>query len=317
MNFIRYENIVKHTKENNKYSITYLTQLFNYNNDYLKLPSFCYNPLTAICCFIPLPTRLIIGKSYVNENKIVKVNDEYTFMGTAGKRIVFADKILPFISHKHRSPIPFTFPVYDDNHIDILISNVFYYELTVGHVNNMQHWNSNDITVGYGSRSIPYKSHVGYHPNSFGYSLNTGAVTYYNKKKIEPPNSFDHNPICIKLRNSWAPGDTIGAGVIYIDTNVIKPFFTYNGSLIYEFENNILLTEYILPMIGYDFPYSINLNFSNQKFKFDIKSMIDKYSNNIISTNNSFMINQDISFYLNEEAYCPEIYQPNYMSIIY
>lgn len=297
MDFVKYEDLVRNTRKNNKYSTNYLTQLFNYNNDYLKLTSVCHNPLTAIKCFVPLPSRLILGKLYTN--KIVKVNDEYTFMGPPGKKIIFADKIIPFVSPKYQSSIPFSFPVYDDDHIEILLSNVFYYELTIGQENNLNtNWINNDVTVGFGSRDISYNSHVGNEPLSFGYSLTRGTIIYNDKQS-----GFDVHPTAIKVRNDWISNDTIGVGVIYLDTNLIKPFFTYNGSLIHESDHTILLNKPLLPMVGYDFPYSIKLNFSNDKFMFDIKSMIHQYSNNVISTNNSFVTDQDISVYLNDEPY--------------
>ena len=46
---------------------------------------------------------------YINDNKIIKVGNEYQFHGKQGNRIIFSDKILPF---ENKMPIPFSFPVY-------------------------------------------------------------------------------------------------------------------------------------------------------------------------------------------------------------
>ena len=41
-------------------------------------------------------------------------------------------------------------------------------------------------------------------------------------------------------------------------------------------------------MINYNYSYALDINFSKKKFKFDIQYLISQYSNNIISTKNSF-----------------------------
>ena len=65
----------------------------------------------------------------------------------------------------------------------------------------------------------------------------------------------------------------------------------------------IELNQNIFPIIGYDHPNSIQVNFSNNKFKFDLKKMLANHSSQIISTENSFIKDYDISLFLNELPY--------------
>jgi hypothetical protein len=54
------------------------------------------------------------------------------------------------------------------------------------------------------------------------------------------------------------------------------------------------------PIIGYDHSHSIEMNFSSKPFVYDIKKLILKNSDNVISTENTFISDYDIGHILNE-----------------
>ena len=290
MNFLSFNQIIANTRNNRQFPTKYLTDLFNYVNDNLNLPIKCDNPLTAIKCFIPLPSRLLLSELYTNSNSIIKINNEYQFHGLPGNRIIFSDKILPFQTNDIKMPIPFSFPIYDDEHIDIVLSNVFYYELTIDNKKNISAtWDQECISIGFGHKYSKFNSHVGWYDNSVGYHSDDGSIRKNNTSSSTIINC-----------NKWNPGDTVGAGIIFTKSNTIKPFFTFNGKIVYLFEKSFEIKNPYFPIIGYDHSHSIKLNFSTHKFKFNIKKFILENSNNSICTENTFSTNHDIGSYLNE-----------------
>ncbi len=313
MDNLQFSQIISETKSDKKFALKYLIKLFNYYNDNLTLPVNCSNPLTAIRCFAPLPTRLLLSEIYQNEHKIIKNNNEYQFHGKPGNRVVFADKILPFKYNDENQlsnlPIPFSFPLYENNEIEILLSNVFYYELTVCQTVNIQNnnwdntsgWFNECISIGFANKNTPFKTHIGWCGDSFGYHSDDGTVRYNNS-----------DASAIKISLSWQPGDTAGAGIIYVGANKIKPFFTLNGKLVYQYNNPIDISNPIFPAIGYDHSHSIKLNFSTEKFKFKLKKFIQSNSDIVISTKNSFIENYDIGNHLND---LPTNHNNNWMDV--
>ena len=292
MNLLNFDEIIKHAKQDSSFALNYLKELYNYNMDNLTLPLLCDNPLTAIKCFIPLPTRLLLNDElYNNDHKIIKLNDEYQFHGQSGNRIIFGDKILPFINDTIKLPIPFSFPIYTDTNVIFVLSNIYYYELSIENTQNItEPWYSECISIGFGNNNSLFESHVGWHADSIGFHSDDGSIRFNQSNTV----NTSYSP-------PWIPGDIIGAGIIYIDKNIIKPFFTFNGVIVYIADNPIKISVPYFPIIGYDHSHSIKLNFSNKQFKFDIKTMINKYSNIIISTDNIFLKNKDISILLNKE----------------
>jgi hypothetical protein len=293
MNYLNFNEIVLKAKNDREFPIKYLTDLFNYVNDNLNLPISCDTPLAAIKCFIPLPTRLLLSEIYSGQNKIVKLNNEYQFHGKIGlNRLVFSDKILPFLTNLNfiKFPIPFSFPIYNDKNVEIVLSNVYYYELTLDSKKNINFNSINEcVSIGFGHKFSNFNSHVGWYDDSFGYHSDDGSIRFNNT-----------NGMPIKTCNPWDIGDVIGAGIIFTGRNMILPFFTHNGKIVYQHDKPIEITQAYFPMIGYDHTHSIKLNFSTSKFKFNIKKFIHENSNNIISTENSFSTNHDISYFLND-----------------
>ncbi len=142
MNIFCFEKILNETKKDKKFSNNYLSDMYGYNMGFTSLIK-TNGALTAIKCFYPLPTRFLLSEIYSGINKIVKIKNEYQFHGISGNRIIFADKKLPFISDKLKYPIPFSFPVHNNsnNHeVEILISNVYYYEVTLLKTQNKSPW---------------------------------------------------------------------------------------------------------------------------------------------------------------------------------
>ena len=229
----------------------------NINNEYLT-----YN------CFYPLPTKLIINES---EHNIIENNNIYSIKNEGNKKILFANRILPSIN---KDPIPFSFPIIKNNELEIINTNIYYYELTILE-NLMNNFNNEICCIGYGPLNIIMNSYIGNDNNSIGYNLNSGEIIH-NKIK------YNYGLICKK-------NDTLGTGLIYISNNIYKPFFTYNGALLDIKLNNIYNFEdyNMVPLVEYNYPNKIKLNFSQEEFKFDIKNF--KFKSNILSQNNNFL----------------------------
>jgi|UniRef100_A0A6C0ECT7 hypothetical protein len=339
MNFLKFNEIINKSKENNLFSKIYLENLFNYfYNNILHIR--CEQPLLAIKSFIPLPSKLLLNENYINTNLIVFENNEYKFLGTNGNRNIFSNIILPFIDSNIDYPIPFTFYIYSNDsnnnnyssslpltykslkskninnqYIDIISSNIYYYELTIKYDQNINNFDMDEyISIGFGNKNLPINARLGSTNDSFGFNSDGSIVINYyvdlitdelNKKKSKIDKIFlkkVKKRIISKISTNWIPGDTIGAGIIYVDINKIKPFFTLNGKLIYMSNIIIELMDLFCPIIGYNHSHSIDLNFSTKKFEFDIKNLISQYSDNIISTNNSFINNYNIEPYLNIQS---------------
>jgi hypothetical protein len=292
MDYLNFNEIVKKTKEDKQFPLKYLNDLFSYHQNSYELPIKCSNPLTAIKCFIPLPSCFLLSELYSDEHKIIKLKDEYKFHGKPGNRLIFSEKILPFVTNGEKIPIPFAFPVPQSDHIEVVLSNIFYWEVTLLEQQNLNHnlWvnGSPCVSIGFGDKNTRFNSHVGWYDDSIGFHSDDGTI---RKNKTDGGG--------IKASKPVKPNDTMGCGLIFCGFNKIKPFFTLNGKMIYMYDTSIDINLPYFPMIGYDYPNTIQVNFSSRKFKFDIKKFIMENSKNIISTDNSFIANYDISYFLN------------------
>ena len=266
-------DIISKSKDNKNYPLEYLSKLYNVKD------IVCTKPLTAINCFVPISTKLDITPSHIDQHKIIKNDNIYKFMGTPGNRIMFGDNIIPFIKDT-KLPIPFSFPVMQNNKLELLLSNIYYFELTITDTNNLNYkWQTECISIGFSSKNIPFKSHIGWYGNSIGYHSDDGTFRYNNLKEAHI------------ISRKWDVGDTVGSGVIYTGPNMIKPFYTLNGKLVYIFPDTIRINVPYYPAIGYDHPNSIDINFSTKEFKFDIKKMINENTQYVISTDNKISEN--------------------------
>ena len=277
-----FNDILNKTKEDNFFPQKYVTELYKEFNNNLPIISDSY--LSSIKCFIPLPTEFVITDRHIENNKITKNDNIYEFHGNKGHRLLFSNQLLPFFNKKHIVlPLPFTFPIHNDNNIELVSSNIYYYEVTILDKKNLNdNWNEECISVGFGSADVPFESHVGWYSNSFGYHSDDGTFRFNQTA----------NSILNKSKILY-PGDTIGSGIIFLNDNNIKFFYTINGTLIYVYNDVYKINKPYFPIIGYDHPNSIKVNFSTEKFKFDIKNLINQYSDLVISTNNDYMNNID------------------------
>jgi hypothetical protein len=255
-----------------------INQFYNFNKKYNVVINNLYLTYKS---FYPLPTTLVT-EDYTLDNKIAKVDNTYYLEGKPGIiRILFADRFIP---HNDTDPIPFTFPVIINNQIELLNSCVYYYEVTILE-NMLEPWSNETISIGYGTTDIPINTNPGWMSNSFAYYLADGT--------------FQYNQLLIKnVGPSCKTNDTFGAGIIYLDLNTYKPFFTYNGSLIIIDQiENIVSKNRLVPIIGFNYSNKIKVNFSNEEFKFNIKDYL--YNNKIISSKNIFLNLNNYINYIN------------------
>lgn len=269
MNIYMYMNYIEEIR--NLYYI--YNKLYDINDKQIK----CSCPILAYKLFILLPTEML------NNNIIVDKN-EYTFT-TFDKTILLANRILPYMSHIKNTtisfPIPFMFPLQLKNEVQLIPSNVYYYEIKILEdlsviESNLVHVSQKRITIGFGSNNMKYSSDntkisdkyiIGFSSN--GFTKNT----YFNKL----------------ISEQWKEDDIIGAGLIYTGLHKIKPFFTYNGNIVYVSSSEIFMNHYYFPVIISNYPCKIKTNFSTDLFEFDIKQFIHIYSNKIFSVSNYFI----------------------------
>ena len=267
---MNFNDIYNKNKINRDYAYENLKSLYNY-----KIPILCDRPLLAIKTHIIIPYEL-----EVNDNKIIKENNKYKFVGLPGNRLIFANNSMPF-SYSHQKlytgSIPFSFPIITGDTIkkvEILSSNVYYFEITILNTINVNNtWDSQCVSIGFAKKDTPFNSHPGWYNNSVGFHSDDGTIRY------------NSTGISRSYSRRWAAGDTAGAGIIYVDKTTIKPFFTFNGKLLYT-GNDIKMSAPYYPVVGYDHPNSIKLNFSNEKFVFNAKDFILHNSNYVISCDN-------------------------------
>jgi len=283
MNHINIKDIYNlNYDEKLKYLHDLYVMYFNYD---LNIKIVCNDIFNSILNFILLPTKFILDEIYIEENNIINNDTEYSFLGINGTRNIFSNIKLPLIMDDIFYPIPFSFPVYIDyNRIKIYQSNVYYYEVTIINKKNIDTIQNESIIIGFGNNNTGLHNRLGHFNNSFGYNSNNGKITIESR---------------IYDSVVWNVDDTVGAGIIYNNMNKIIPFFTFNGELIYMHSKPITIYANYFPIINYNHSYSIDVNFSNKKFLYDISYLIDNNSNYILSSNNSFIHDNKIEIYQN------------------
>lgn len=282
MLILNFNDILLQTKKDPLLPLNYLLKLLNHNKKYdIQIQ----NPLISLKCYCPLPSLFILKN--INNNKLINNNNEYHLYGTSNISVIYSNIHLPY-KQKHM-PIPFSFPIYHKNKLEIVISNVYYYEIKIKDTLDItNNWDEDSITIGYSSCNRLINTHIGACSDSIGYNSNTGCLDINNNKHYTK-----------NISRRWVVGDIIGAGIIFISSTKIKPFFTFNGTMVYLHNDILDITRAYQPIISYKYSHSININLSTSKFKFNIKNIISKYSNNIISTNNNFFNNTTNNFFFN------------------
>lgn len=291
MNHLSFKEIIEKIKNKKDFGIKYLNNLFSFYGPNIN-NLITDKPLIFIHNFIPLPSRLLVDKRYSGCDIIINNNNEYNYLGYITNnnktRILFADKSLPFFDNNPFKqdkilPIPFTFPIIKDNETKLILSNIYYFEVTITDKKNINmNWSNEAVSIGYGNKNTPFHSHVGWNNNSFGFHSDDGCFFFNNTKNSN------------KISEPWTKA---GAGIIFIDINKVKIFFTENGKLVYIMKEPVSIFDSYFPQVGYNHSHSIKVNFGQEKFIFDIENLIN--NNKIISTKNSFLLNNDIGLFLN------------------
>jgi hypothetical protein len=259
----------KKDKKNKNIIITYLKYLIDtfYNFDkYNNLISD--NFLISLNSFHPLPISFITDFIDLSSIIIKENNNTILFIGKENEPIIlFGDRPLPIYNI---NPIPFTFPIINDNNILLLNSNVYYYEIEMLE-KHRNPWSIENIVIGYGTYDSKLKVLPGLEYCSFGYFSYDGT--------------FNNQCQQLKISNPWNVGDIAGIGLIY-NKNEYIPFLTLNGVLI-KINIKINIKDVLTPIIGLNHSCKIKYNFGQSEFKFNIK---DYLHNNIIHSNiNDFM----------------------------
>ena len=262
---ISLKNILKDEKLIEEY-IKYIINIF-YKYENIE----CTNYIIALLFFHPLPNRFVTD-NYINDNLIIEESDNIlVFKGKEGEnRILFGNRNLSDCSV---NPIPFTFPVKINDKYELLNSNIFYFEIEILE-NHRNQWSDETIGIGYGNINLYCNTNPGWKNESFGYHLDDGSL-HINGKCIK-----NFGPI-------FKQGDIFGAGIIFLNDNLCKPFFTVNGYMISDTIELIKFNYTMTPIIGFDSSFKIKYNFGKSEFNFDIKSIMT--NNSIISNNNIFI----------------------------
>ncbi len=259
-----------------------LCLLHLFNNYFYETENIIYkNHYITLTSFIPLPTEFLSEK-FID----VKIENEFIYLTGNQKnknRIIITDRILPFYSE---NPIPFSFPIKIKNNYEIINSNIFYYEITIGE-QIKQSWIDEAVVIGYGSIYALRNSNPGWKNNTFGYHLDDGTYQFNGNviKNFGPVGKI---------------GDVIGAGIIYLSETTYQPFFTINGKLLDKLIPEINIPQKIAPMIGFDHSHKIKYNLGKDEFKFKIKDYL--HGRQIISLKNIFFEkkNQNKTFNLSK-----------------
>lgn len=239
--------------------------------------------------FVPLPSKLKIQ----NLN-IISIDNKY-FSTKNNNYIIPADICLP---HYSISPIPFSFPYCTQSKIgkssDILSdiqlikSNVYYYEITIDSIPATTAWDSMNIGIGFGTTNTDTTDNIlGWTNETIGYNSFNGGIYGWSLKEY--------------VFKEYGLGDTVGAGIIYNTANNYTIFFTLNGTIFSEMLK-INTCNKIIPMIGLNYNAMIKINFNKEKFKYNYRKHILPI---VITTNNSFI----------KSGYVDSMYQFNQESV--
>ena len=256
---------------------TYVLDLYNkyipiYKNMNIE------KPLITLVSFYPLPFEF--QTDYLNsDNVIIKTNGDnnYKLHGKPGDRILFSNRRLPCYS---TDPIPFSFPISENNVTNIIQTNTYYFEVTIGR-RFRKPWENECLGIGYGCPSANYNNQLGECLKTWGFHSDDG--------------NYIHNNISTQFTEPWKKGETYGVGLKYISKNNYILFLTKNGFIVNK--EILIYTSYnLIPMISLDVSLEIKVNFGQNNFLFNLR----KYSNDnkILSCKNIFFNNYSVVPYL-------------------
>jgi len=239
--------------------------------------------LQYILFFIPLPRYFKINDY---QSKFINICNKYSNCNDSANSILMGNVILP---HPSICPIPFLFQHKYNNKFNYSISNVYYYELTVDKNSFKEPFENQAISIGFGTIKIPINyNFVGWAKHTVGYHSDDGMMYADN--------------IIIDKMERYSNGDTVGAGLIYLEENIYKIFFTLNGNLINLYQT-LITNKKLTVMININHSSAVQVNFGENNFLFDFTSLI---SSNIITTKNKFINNFslcDFTYKSNKSSY--------------
>jgi len=232
-------------------------------------------PLISLLSFYPLPFELQIDYF---DNEIIKhkTKNKYRLLGSPGDRILFANRRIPMFG---MDPIPFSFPITENNITNVIHSNTYYFEVTIGK-KFRKPWLNECLAIGYGCPSVDYNSQLGWCSKTWGFHSDDGIYIHNNKG--------------ITFTEPWKDEETYGVGLKYLSRSNYGLFLTKNGSIV---NNEILIqtTEYLIPMISLDISSDIEVNFGQNNFLFNLREYTN--DNKILSCKNIFFNNYSIENY--------------------
>ena len=262
----------KKDKKNKEIIITYLKYLIDtfYNfNTYNNLISDNFN--ISLNSFHPLPTSFITEFVDISSSVIKEECNILSFIGIENQSItLFGNRPIPLCNI---NPVPFTFPIINNSNIELLNSNIYYYEIEMLEKHRTP-WNNENIVIGYGTYDSKLKILPGLENYSFGYFSCDGTFNNQCQKN--------------KISNTWNVGDIAGIGLIYSNNEYI-PFLTLNGILI-NLNIKIKIKDILSPLIGINHSCKIKYNFGSESFKFNIR---DYLHNNVIYSNTNDFISSN------------------------
>lgn len=236
-------------------------------------------------------------------NLIEIIDNKIYFKGTdeGGDRVVFLNGPIPKFNFKD----PFILPVKNGNTWNLFLSNLYYFEITVGKDQFREEWDDECVAIGFVNRdnnSYSLSTNIGYQVGwkygSFGYHSDDGAIFTGNSI---------HNETDIE--EDWGPGDTVGAGILF-ENNSIKVFFTKNGKFLGFYTNLhfLNLNDYQLtPAVSIDTSYPVEVNFGQEQFVFNLTPMLqdsyrlpkkipNNFKNNVININDIYKFEKNVPY---------------------
>ena len=224
--------------------------------------------LQYILLFIPLPRYFKL-----NNQNIYNISNTYSNLNNLvnSNLILMGNIRLP---HYSTCPIPFFFQHKYNNKIRYTISNIYYYECTIDEYNFIEPFENQAISIGYGNIRTPINyNFVGWAKHTVGYHSDDGMI-------------YSDNIILAKSEK-YSNGDTVGAGLIYLEKNKYKIFFTLNGKIINLYQT-LITNKKLTIMINIHHSAAVKVNFGETNFLYDFTSLI---TSNVISTQNNFINN--------------------------
>eukprot|EP01039_Chlorochromonas_danica_P000296 gene294-318_t len=116
------------------------------------------------------------------------------------------------------------------------------------------------VAVGLATRNFAFTERLpGWDGESFGYHGDDGAIFHGHGKHLS-----SYGP-------RFGVGDVVGCGLCYADRTI---FFTLNGNFLGSAFSDLNITADLFPTVGVDANCTIDFNFGDRPFKFDLYSFI-------------------------------------------